>query len=299
MKYYVGITDSDWYNHLSNLKPDEVNFWRPSGKNFYAIDIGAPFLFKLHSPNNYIVGGGYYIRSEALPLSLAWDAFGEKNGAGSYEEFNELLLGHRRVKEFDPLIGCIILNNPFFLPQEHWIPVPSSWSKNIVSGRSYNTSESEGEALWNAVSEKIEFLNIPKEDKVYGNEYLIKSRLGQGAFRLLVTSAYKRRCSISGEKTVPALQAAHIKPVSAEGPNHTNNGLLLRSDLHLLFDKGLITVTPDCHVLVSKLIRDKYQNGKEYYKFDKQKLVILPDTLTEQPNKEYLDWHNNYCYKAV
>ncbi len=81
MKFFVGITDSDWFDILSNLPYiDEVNFWQPSGKTqFRALKPGEPFLFKLHSPLNYIVGCGFFAHSTILPSSLAWDAFGEKN----------------------------------------------------------------------------------------------------------------------------------------------------------------------------------------------------------------------------
>ena len=60
MKAFVGITDRDWFELLSSLPQlDEVNFWQPSGKQqFRALAPGELFLFKLHSPDNFIVGGG-------------------------------------------------------------------------------------------------------------------------------------------------------------------------------------------------------------------------------------------------
>ena len=70
-------------------------------------------------------------------------------------------------------------------------------------------------------------------------------RLGQGAFRVLVTDAYRRRCTISNERTLPVLEAAHIRPYADNGPHQLSNGLLLRSDLHRLFDLGYFTVDPD------------------------------------------------------
>ena len=96
MKIYVGVTDSNWYYLLKELKCDEVNFWRPSGKtNFKAINPNDMFLFKLRSPYNYIVGGGFFVRYSILPLFLAWDAFGEKNGATSLEELNKSIKRYR------------------------------------------------------------------------------------------------------------------------------------------------------------------------------------------------------------
>jgi len=72
MKFWVGVTDNDWFRFLAARLPDEVNFWRPNAtQTFRVIEPGAPFLFKLHSPLNYIVGGGFFVSHSILPLSLA------------------------------------------------------------------------------------------------------------------------------------------------------------------------------------------------------------------------------------
>lgn len=87
MKIWVGVTDEDWFVRLKHLEPDEVNFWQPSGgRAFRALAPGEPFLFKLHSPKNVIVGGGFFVSHTPLPTSLAWDTFGIKNGVGSLRE---------------------------------------------------------------------------------------------------------------------------------------------------------------------------------------------------------------------
>jgi len=80
---------------------------------------------------------------------------------------------------------------------------------------------------------------------------------------VIVTDAYERRCAITGERTLPVLEAAHIKPYSSGGPHEPENGLLLRSDLHTLFDQGYVTV--DAHqlkVVVSSRIREEFENGE-------------------------------------
>jgi len=88
VRFFVGITDRDWFDFLSHLDGlDEVNFWQPSGQQqFRALQIGEPFLFKLHSPDDYIVGGGFFSHFTILPASIVWQAFGEKNGARTEEE---------------------------------------------------------------------------------------------------------------------------------------------------------------------------------------------------------------------
>ena len=83
---------------------------------------------------------------------------------------------------------------------------------------------------------------------------------------MIVTDAYERRCAITGERTLPALEAAHIKPYGSGGPHQPENGLLLRSDLHRLFDQGYITVgADDRKVNVSSRIREEFENGRDYY----------------------------------
>ena len=301
MKFWVGVTDRNWFDYLASISPDEVNFWKPGGQGFGAIEIGAPFLFKLHSPINKIVGGGYFIRSERLPLSLAWDAFENKNGFENLFDFRQKVNSLRKFPDVDPTIGCIILNQPFFLPEDQWIHVPKSFTKNIVIGKTYDTEERDGKILWEEVlsrlSNPLTIGKIAESLAVYGNEYLIQGRLGQGAFRILVTDAYKRKCAISGEKALPVLQAAHIKPFNEQGPNSINNGLLLRSDLHILFDKGYLTVTPEYKIEVSRKIKEEFNNGKHYYAFHGKELYSLPKIVSYRPSLGFIRWHNENVFK--
>jgi putative restriction endonuclease len=124
----------------------------------------------------------------------------------------------------------------------------------------------------------------------------MRARLGQGAFRVLVTDAYDRRCAITGLHTLPVLQAAHIKPVAETGPNRVNNGLLLRSDLHLLFDGGYLTITEDFHIEVSKRIKQEYENGRDYYALHGRRLEVIPSNPIERPSSEFIEWHNNHVF---
>jgi predicted restriction endonuclease len=75
-------------------------------------------------------------------------------------------------------------------------------------------------------------------------------RLEQAAFKALVQEAYSRRCAVTGDNIVPVLQAAHIRPVTAEGENRVDNGLLLRSEVHPLCDRGYLGVHPDRNALL-------------------------------------------------
>ena len=72
MQFWVGVTDKSWFEFLSTRAPDEVNFWQPSPRPLAEfLEPGVPFLFKLHAPDNFIVGGGSFVRFSALPARLA------------------------------------------------------------------------------------------------------------------------------------------------------------------------------------------------------------------------------------
>ena len=161
----VAVTDDDWFEMLRK-RPNlsEVNFWAPSAATFRALQPGEMFLFKLHAPRNVIVGGGIFAYANALPCSLAWAAFGEANGARSAQEMRTRIARYRRTDPNDRsdfAIGCRILTQPFFFEEADWIPVPPSWSPNIVSFKTYNTGDAEGMALWEAVNDRLNRLHVP------------------------------------------------------------------------------------------------------------------------------------------
>jgi putative restriction endonuclease len=301
VKIWVGVTHNDWFDFLSRQQPEEVNFWQPSGTApFVQLPPGAPFLFKLKKPFNHIAGGAYFVKFTSLPMSMVWEVFAERNGARSRAAFERLirpLLAD--PTERDPPIGCTVLSSPFFLERPKWIEAPTSWAGNIVRGRYYDTTTGDGVRLWQAV-QQAQVLEgvIAEEEARYGDPVEVQLRLGQGAFRVLVTDAYRRRCAITGEKTLPALEAAHIRPYSEGGPHALSNGLLLRSDFHRLFDAGLVTITPNLQVEVSPRIREEWFNGVAYYRLHGKSLAILPDRPEDRPKPGFLAWHNEHCYRG-
>ena len=293
---FVGVTDQDWFDFLSARQVEEVNFWAPSGRtNFRALRPGELFLFKLHSPNNFIVGGGVFSHASRLPLSIAWEAFGEKNGVASSSEMRRRIGRYRTDADprIDPTIGCRILTRPFFWPRELWIPIPASWSSNIVVGRGYSTDEADGAYLWREViarSDLAEAAVVAPASERYGSPVLVRPRLGQGAFRVLVTDAYDRRCAVSGERTLPILDAAHIRAYADGGEHEGSNGILLRTDIHKLFDLGYATVDEDSRFVVSGRLKADFDNGKHYYDLHGSHLrsPVLPNTM---PSPDTLRWH--------
>jgi putative restriction endonuclease len=305
MKAFIGITDYDWFSYLSAIQGlDEVNFWQPSASTqFKALQPGEPFLFKLHSPQNYIVGGGFFAHSTILPTSLAWEAFGIKNGANTLQEKRRRIEKYRKTTPSpteDYEIGCILLEQPFFFRKDEWIQAPTDWSPNIVRGKGYDTTFGEGKRVWDAVSLRLRAMRVPMiEEQIrrYGSPVLVTPRLGQGSFRIMVTDAYSRRCAVTNERTLPALDAVHIKPYVENGPHAVRNGVLFRSDIHKLFDTGYVTIADDYHFEVSRKIREEFENGRDYYALNGRK-ILLPSDATYWPEKNYIHWHNENVFKG-
>lgn len=114
----------------------------------------------------------------------------------------------------------------------------------------------------------------------------IARRQGQPEFRKMLLQLYHGRCAISGSGVEAVLEAAHILPYKGPKTNHPANGLLLRSDLHTLFDLCLIAVdTGTMTALVSPVL-----NRSSYQKLAGKRLR-LPRDKTRWPSKEALDDH--------
>jgi putative restriction endonuclease len=310
MKGFIGVTDNDWFEFLSKQPGiEEVNFWQPGGRSqFKSLQPGEIFLFKLHAPLNYVAGGGFFAHHTILPISIAWKSFQKKNGASTLLEMRRRTEKYRRTKpaQFeDYKIGCIILTQPFFFPRDQWIPVPPDFSLNIVQGKSYDLTRGYGLRLWEQVKDRLAGFQDPfiKNNVIgepagrYAQPMIVLPRLGQGSFRVMVTDAYQRRCAITREKTLPALEAAHIKPYSESGPHRVDNGLLLRSDIHRLFDSGYVTVTAEHKFEVSNRIKEEFDNGEQYRIFHGHR-IHMPLDSRFKPSPEFLNWHNENVFRG-
>ncbi len=307
---FVGLTDADWLDHLRAL-PDlhEVNFWQPSPHGFGALEPGEPFIFKLHSKQGGLAAGiAFFVKYIELPVSLAWDYFGLANGASSLAEMRARIERYRRARP-DPLedyrVGCVMLSDPVFFDTVDRFPVPD-WHPNIQVGRRYSLVDEPGASLWarvqrliSAHAESTRILAVHEAPSArYGTPVFVRPRLGQAAFKAIVLDAYGRRCSVTGEKVLPTLEAAHIRPFAEGGEHRVDNGLLLRRDLHALFDRGYLTVTPDLEVRVSRRLRSDFINGEEYMALSGRPLR-RPLDPGDAPNPEFLEWHNRTRFKSV
>jgi hypothetical protein len=134
----------------------------------------------------------------------------------------------------------------------------------------------------------------PQDDSDGRNRILtsIAQRRGQAKFRKALLIAYGGRCAITGTSCESVLEAAHIKPYRGDHTNHVTNGLLLRADIHTLFDVSLISVSPTTFVAaVPSTLRD------DQYLALSGKRIHLPENADQRPNIEALTWHYEQTFK--
>ncbi len=316
LKGYIGLTDPGWYKYLASLpKVEEVNFWQPHGvRKFKVLERGEIFFFKLRAPYRAIAGFGFFERYESMPAWLAWDCFGNMNGAPEQKTMIEQIAALRgetgaaiMAGEFE--IGCVVITAPFFFRESEWIEPPADWARTgIQQGKAYDLLVGEGQRIYRQCLETAQnssrFWNVePKiakvgdEEERFGSPLLVRPRLGQGGFSLAVRDAYEGACAVTHEHSLPVLDAAHIRPYSLGGQHLVENGILLRRDLHRLFDRGYVTVTPDYVFRVGERLRDEFKNGRSYYGLADTEIAVPKKDLW-RPNKELLDWHAREVFKG-
>ncbi|MCY9783141.1 HNH endonuclease [Nocardiopsis sp. EMB25] len=321
MKAFVGVTDQDWAEFLAQ-RPHltEINFWRPSSDAVFGrIGLGDLFLFKTRYPHNRIVGGAVFSGFARVPLSQAWAAFGEGNGRRGLGELRAALNGYRLKEKKppigphdDPLIGCIMLRDPVFFPEEGTFPPPPDFRKNLVQGKGYDAIESSALADYFApIVERVLSASggAPAEEgapstatwsfdgPTRGEGRLVRQRLGQEAFKLRLLDAYEGRCAITGVDVRPALEAAHIHPVSHGGLHRLDNGLLLRADVHKLFDQGYLAISPRMTVQVSPRLHEHSSDGVKEYTALEGRPLDLPQAKADRPAPAALSWHRKKVFR--
>lgn len=124
---------------------------------------------------------------------------------------------------------------------------------------------------------------------------IVRDRL----FRRLVLQAYDKRCAITGLKLINGggraeVDAAHIRPVEANGPDILTNGLALSGTAHWMFDRGLISLSDDLDVLISRQANDPESIRGLINNTGK---AIVPSRAFERPHPHFLRWHRENCFK--
>jgi putative restriction endonuclease len=215
MRIFLGVTDKEWFDlHASRGHVEEVNFRRPAPTaTFKALGPGELMLFKLHAPDNFVVGGRVLHQVPAAPCESCLGCVSRGHGTKSLEAMRARVAYYRRspmAPNENPTIGCILLAEPFFWPRDLWVPPPADFELNTVQGKGYEAEAGQGRALWTAVEERLRLVPAAEiqeqtatlaaiESHGFGKPQIVLPRLGQGSFRIAVTDAYEQRFAFTGE----------------------------------------------------------------------------------------------------
>lgn len=295
-RFVVASTDADWFRFLRS-RPEiaDINFWRPTAVATKEVP-GTLWFFRIRGGKE-IAGYAIFAAYSVMPLQMAWETFGIANGVSTYSEFlNKLARIRGKPTNGITEIGCAALVQPTYFR------TPVEYRRMYGPVASGSTEDAQGAALWDQLRFAIADSQLQSRASPlvlpggFGAPTLVAPRLGQPAFRTAILSAYERRCTVTGERTLPVLEAAHIRPFAENASHEVTNGLLLRSDLHTLFDAGLVTIDADFRFRVSSQIRERYENGREYYALD-SRLVRLPERTELRPARDALSWHSEVVFQ--
>ncbi|MEZ5880060.1 MAG: HNH endonuclease [Nitratireductor sp.] len=118
------------------------------------------------------------------------------------------------------------------------------------------------------------------------------ARVGQAQFRREVLSAYANRCAVTGSEQIEILEAAHIVPHSVGKDNDLNNGICLRSDIHSLFDCGLLSISENYTILIAHSVTDEYYTGLADLP------LSMPVSAYNKPNPTSIAWHRQNVFRT-
>lgn len=151
------------------------------------------------------------------------------------------------------------------------------------------------------------FPGMQEEHSVFQHEqersrvaYLTSRIVRDRIFRRIVLRAYDARCAVTSLKLINGsgraeVEAAHIRPVEANGPDIVSNGLTLSGTAHWMFDRGLISITDDHEIMISRHVND---TAGVRAMINKTGHILTPARAVDQPHPHFLRWHRENCFKA-
>jgi putative restriction endonuclease len=144
--------------------------------------------------------------------------------------------------------------------------------------------------------EQAPFQFEQSRDRVsYFGSRIVRDRV----FRQIILRAYDKRCAVTGLKLINGggraeVDAAHIRPVEANGPDIVSNGIALSGTAHWMFDRGLISLADNLEILISRQVNDP--DAVRAFT-NKTGRAIAPRRAFERPHTHFLQWHREYCFK--
>jgi putative restriction endonuclease len=144
--------------------------------------------------------------------------------------------------------------------------------------------------------EQTPFQFEQSRDRVsYIGSRIVRDRI----FRRIVLRAYDERCAITGLKLINGggraeVSAAHIRPVEKSGPDVIHNGIALSGTAHWMFDRGLISLSDDLDILISRQVNDL--DSVQGF-INKTRRALSPRRQLDRPHPLFLQWHREHCFK--
>ncbi len=291
------VRDPDWIVSLTaSGARDDVNFWRKDARKLTLLP-GDKFYFKIRK-SSVIAGRGFFREQKSMSITDAWKKFGTRNGVATELDLRE------RAKAVLGLAGdtlnCLILDGvqflsevkrPEILPAD--FPGPVMAQKFFSDGDlSYITTAFADLPIYSpldcgqiAAEAQDEFKPENISSSRTATLRNISVRRGQPKFRRCLLEAYQSSCSVTLEQAEEVLEAAHIHPYRGNDTNVVQNGILLRSDWHTLFDLGLWTIEDDYRIRISSKVKSLGYSDHE------GKLLCLPLKKRHYPSKTAIGFH--------
>jgi putative restriction endonuclease len=144
--------------------------------------------------------------------------------------------------------------------------------------------------------ERLPFTYEVERDRI---AYLTSRPVRDRVFRKFVLEAYDCRCALTGLKLINGggraeVEAAHIRPVEHNGPDTLGNGIALSGTVHWMFDRGLVSLSDDLDILVSRQVNDI---GNVWSLMNRDRKARLPIVEGAKPNPVFTRWHRENCFK--
>lgn len=157
-------------------------------------------------------------------------------------------------------------------------------------------AQQEATPLWQIQDEAAPFIFEQTRERVVPlSSRILRDRV----FRKVVLRAYDERCAVTGLKLINGggaaeVDAAHIRPVSADGPDIVSNGLALSRTAHWMFDRGLISLSDDLEILISRHSNDP-EGVRDF--INRSGYALAPERAHQRPHPQFLRWHRENCFK--
>ena len=229
------------------------------------------------------------------PIMQGWYAQSDSSPTSHIPQIDRRL--QERTSRESTTVGSEPRREPFLFdktPDANWYLTPNGWNyvfDEIIPSLGPEIEQKYGSSEKLSQDPKLLGSLVSNESDDSALNYhlvsrIIKQRRGQPDFRRKLLSAYGGVCSVTGSNATEALEAAHITPVAHNGTMAISNGILMRADVHTLFDLGLLTVNPEnMRVELSESLRDTD------YAYLHDKKINLPILESNLPSVGELSIH--------